>query len=45
MPVGFAVRYSTDELPTTHGYVAMWPVIGVATLLAVPLLRRIPVQP
>jgi MFS family permease len=42
--VGFAVRYSGGVFDSTHGYAAMWPVIGVATLLAVPLLRRITVK-
>lgn len=44
LAVGYAVRFSGDLLPATEGYAAMWPVIGVATLLAVPLLRRISVQ-
>jgi MFS family permease len=42
--VGFAVRYSGSLFEATHGYAAMWPVIGGATLLAVPLLRRIQVE-
>jgi Na+/melibiose symporter-like transporter len=42
--VGFGIRYSGSVFSTTHGYAAMWPVIGVATLLSVPLLRRIRVE-
>jgi maltose/moltooligosaccharide transporter len=45
LAVGYAVRFSSGIFPETDGYAAMWPVIGVATLLAVPLLRRIRVQP
>jgi MFS family permease len=45
LAVGYAVRYSGSLFPATHGYAAMWPVIGVATLLAVPMLRRIRVEP
>jgi MFS family permease len=43
--VGYAVRFGGGTFQATHGYAAMWPVIGVATLLAVPLLRRIRVKP
>jgi hypothetical protein len=43
--VGFAVSTSSTSLfEATHGYAAMWPVIGVAVLLSVPLLRRIETQ-
>ncbi len=42
--VGFGVRYSGPLFSATHGYAAMWPVIGIATLLAVPLLRRVVVE-
>jgi Na+/melibiose symporter-like transporter len=41
--VGWAVRFSGGLFSATHGYAALWPVIGVATLLAVPLLRRLEV--
>lgn len=44
LAVGYAVRFSGGLFPETAGYAAMWMVIGVATLLAVPLLRRISVQ-
>ena len=38
--VGAAVTWtSTSLFSETHGYAAMWVVIGVATLLSVPLLR------
>lgn len=43
--VGYAVRFGHGVFPATEGYAAMWPVIGVATLLAVPLLRRLSVEP
>ena len=43
--VGYAVRFGHGLFPSTEGYAAMWPVIGVATLLAVPLLRRLSVEP
>ena len=42
--VGVAVSNSGSLFAETHGYAAMWPVIGVATLLAVPLLRQIRVK-
>jgi hypothetical protein len=45
LAVGYAIRYSGSLFPDTDGYAAMWPVIGAATLLAVPLLRRIRVEP
>jgi hypothetical protein len=41
--VGWAVRFSGGFLSATHGYAALWPVIGVATLAAVPLLWRVEV--
>src|SRR5262249_20800366 len=38
--VGAAVTMSSSSLfSATKGYAAMWPVIGVATLASVPLLR------
>lgn len=43
--VGYAIRYSGSLFRQTDGYAAMWPVIGIATLLAVPLLRMIRVEP
>ena len=43
--VGYAVRFGHGAFPSTEGYAAMWPVIGGATLLAVPLLRRLSVEP
>jgi MFS family permease len=40
--VGFAVdRTSSSLFEATHGYAAMWPVIGLAVLLSVPLLRSL----
>ncbi len=40
LAVGAAVTWTSSSLfSATHGYAAMWPVIGVATLLSVPLLR------
>ena len=39
--VGVAVAGSSSFLSGTHGYAAMWPVIGIAVLLSVPLLRRL----
>ena len=39
--VGWAVRWSGGLFEATHGYAALWPVIGLATLAAVPLLRRL----
>ncbi len=39
--VGWAVRFSGGLFEETHGYAALWPVIGFATLAAVPLLRRL----
>jgi MFS family permease len=42
--VGFAVDRSTSLFSATHGYAAMWPVIGLAVLISVPLLRRLEPQ-
>ena len=39
--VGVAVSGSSSVLSATHGYAAMWPVIGLAVLFSVPLLRRL----
>jgi MFS family permease len=39
--VGAAVSASAPVLSATHGYAIMWPIIGVAVLLSVPLLRRL----
>jgi Na+/melibiose symporter-like transporter len=39
--VGWAVRFSGGLFSATHGYAALWPVIGIATLAAVPLLWRL----
>jgi maltose/moltooligosaccharide transporter len=40
--VGFAVdRTSGSIFDATHGYAAMFPVIGLAVLASVPLLRRL----
>jgi MFS family permease len=39
--VGFAVDSLSSVFDATNGYAAMWPVIGVAVLLSVPLLRRL----
>ena len=44
LAVGYAVRYSGGLFSATHGYAALWPVIGLATLAAVPLLRRLHVD-
>ncbi|MFN2539682.1 MAG: MFS transporter, partial [Mycobacteriales bacterium] len=41
--VGWAVRFFGSWFPETHGYAALWPVIGVGTLAAVPLLWRLEV--
>lgn len=37
--VGAAVGLSGGWLKATHGYAAMWPVIGIPVLLSLPLLR------
>lgn len=39
--VGAAVSGSSRVFTATHGYAAMWPVIGLAVLASVPLLRRL----
>jgi MFS family permease len=39
--VGAAISESGSLFEATNGYGAMWPVIGVAVLLAVPLLRAL----
>jgi MFS family permease len=39
--VGYAVHWSGDLFSETDGYAALWPVIGVSTLAAVPFLRRL----
>jgi MFS family permease len=39
--VGAVVDSSRHLFTATHGYQAMWPVIGVPVLVAVPLLRRV----
>jgi MFS family permease len=39
--VGSAVDASRHVFSATHGYAAMWPVIGVPVLLAVALLARL----
>ena len=44
LAVGYAVRFGDGVFPSTHGYAALWPVIGIATLLAVPFLRRLTVR-
>ena len=36
--VGAAISASGDLFASTHGYAAMWPVIGIPILLAIPLL-------
>ena len=41
--VGWGVQLSGGLFPETHGYAALWPVIGLATLAAVPLLWRLEV--
>jgi MFS family permease len=40
--VGAAVELARHVLGSTHGYAAMWPVIGLPVLASVPVLRRIP---
>jgi MFS family permease len=39
--VGAAVSLTPSFFSATHGYAAMWPVIGGCVLLSVPLLRRL----
>jgi MFS family permease len=39
--VGVAVGLSGGWLQATHGYAAMWPVIGIPVLLSLPLLRAL----
>ena len=39
--VGGAVDAFRLDLSATHGYAAMWPVIGVPVLLSLFFLRRI----
>jgi MFS family permease len=39
--VGQAVGLFTTTLPSTHGYAAMWPAIGIPVLLSIPLLRKL----
>jgi hypothetical protein len=39
--VGFSVDSLSSVFDATDGYAAMWPVIGLAVLLSVPLLRRL----
>lgn len=39
--VGAAIDAAPHLLASTHGYAAMWPVIGVPVLFSVPLLRRL----
>jgi MFS family permease len=39
--VGAAVGVSTGVFSATHGYAAMWPVIGLAVLCSVPVLRML----
>jgi MFS family permease len=39
--VGAVVGLSGGWLPATHGYAAMWPVIGIPVLLSLPLLRSL----
>ncbi len=39
--VGVAVSLSDGWLQATHGYAAMWPVIGIPVLMSLPLLARI----
>jgi MFS family permease len=36
---GAAIDALTPLFPSTHGYAAMWPVIGIATLLSIAFLR------
>jgi MFS family permease len=39
--VGAAIEIFHSSLGSTHGYAAMWPVIGVPVLLSLLLLRRL----
>lgn len=39
--VGVAIVGLRPDLQSTHGYAAMWPVIGVVTLATIPLLWRL----
>jgi MFS family permease len=41
LTVGVAVELLRGTFASTHGYAAMWPVIGVATLLTWPLIRSL----
>src|SRR5262249_1712819 len=39
--VGAAIQIFHNSLGSTHGYAAMWPVIGVPVLLSLPLLGKL----
>lgn len=39
--VGTAIAAFQDQLPATHGYAAMWPVIGIPVLASVFFLRTL----
>ena len=39
--VGAVIQAFRQPLDSTHGYAAMWPVIGVPVLLSLLLLRRL----
>ena len=42
--VGVAVEVFHTTFPSTHGYAAMWPVVGLPVLATVPLLRSLEPQ-
>jgi hypothetical protein len=39
--VGAAIQAFRADLPSTHGYAAMWPVIGIPVLASLFFLRRL----
>jgi predicted MFS family arabinose efflux permease len=39
--VGAAIQALRDPLASTHGYAAMWPVLGVPVLISIPLLAMV----
>jgi hypothetical protein len=43
--VGVAIEIFSSSLGSTHGYAAMWPVIGIPVLLSLLLLRLLKDRP
>jgi MFS family permease len=39
--VGIAIDFSSSQLSATHGYAAMWPVIGIPVLASLIFLRKL----